>query len=368
MLYAIRGVSKGEYDSDIPPEYLQVPPTQLFQSGNEALRFQYVSLLRFAERVHERLLTSEEELNTWKDRESSTMACLAAMEPLTRALHLARERLSEMREDISFIDDVLHLVANLRTNSMVPQDHEVVSRHDNKATSLADAGTTAESLLARGTAVDLEIVQNNVAHPDDRHPASVFQTSDSANERVMKRRHPGEIDNLEARDGSNGQGLQQRLASRDAMPPPPGRLLNTMVRDQNLRFTSSQANDHNRTATPMVSGHGHFRYLGGDGYNSSSTYNPTLQRLSIEPEQGSSNTFESTSSAMSSFYWKQQESDGELDQNPLYELAGSPTLSTNSFHNADDQLCYSSNPFDTKPITLAHFVAQTKPKSKRTAG
>ena len=37
-LYAIRGVAKGQYDENIPAEYLQVPPRQLSDQGNEALR------------------------------------------------------------------------------------------------------------------------------------------------------------------------------------------------------------------------------------------------------------------------------------------------------------------------------------------
>ncbi|KAL9583826.1 MAG: hypothetical protein Q9212_002477 [Teloschistes hypoglaucus] len=176
------------------------------------------------------------------------------MEPLSRALHLARDRLSEMRGDVSFIDDVLHLAANLRMDSMMPRDHEVVSTHNGKSTSLADAGTTAGSLLARGTAVDLEIVQNNVTHLDNQHTVSLGQTLDSANERTTKRRRLGEIDSLEAQDGSQGQSLQQRLASRDAMPPPPGRLLNTTVRDPNPCFPFGLANGQKRTSTPAVSG------------------------------------------------------------------------------------------------------------------
>ncbi|KAL9589979.1 MAG: hypothetical protein Q9203_001217 [Teloschistes exilis] len=225
-----------------------------------------------------------------------------------------------MRGDVSFIDDVLHLAANLRMNSIVPGDHEVVSMHDNKSTSLADAGTTAGSLLAQGTAVDLEIVQNNVAHLDKQHPVSLGQRLDSANERAIKRRRLGEIDSIEVEDGSNGQSLPQRLASRDAMPPPPGHFLDTMVRDPNPCLSFGQANGHKRTSTPAVSCHGHSPHPGGCEYRSSSTYLSSLQRLSIEPEQGSSDTLGSTASARSSFYWKQQESDGELDQSTSLPL------------------------------------------------
>ncbi|KAL8802570.1 MAG: hypothetical protein Q9182_003735 [Xanthomendoza sp. 2 TL-2023] len=84
ILYAIRGTAKGDYDDNIPVQYFQVPPLQLGNSGNEALRFQYVSLIRFASRMYERLYVSERELHTWKARESAIVASLAAMEPLSR--------------------------------------------------------------------------------------------------------------------------------------------------------------------------------------------------------------------------------------------------------------------------------------------
>ncbi len=47
-------------------------------------QFQYVSLLRFATKMHEKFLSSEKELNSWKDRERSIVTCLAATESLDR--------------------------------------------------------------------------------------------------------------------------------------------------------------------------------------------------------------------------------------------------------------------------------------------
>lgn len=47
-------------------------------------QFQYVSLLRFASKMHEKFSLSEKELNTWKDREKSIVDCLAATESLSR--------------------------------------------------------------------------------------------------------------------------------------------------------------------------------------------------------------------------------------------------------------------------------------------
>lgn len=47
-------------------------------------QFQYVSLLRFASKTHEKFSSSEKELNSWKDREKSIVTCLAATESLGR--------------------------------------------------------------------------------------------------------------------------------------------------------------------------------------------------------------------------------------------------------------------------------------------
>ncbi|KAL8695311.1 MAG: hypothetical protein Q9218_000210 [Villophora microphyllina] len=360
------GVSKGQYDSNIPPEYLQVPPPQLGRSGNEALRFQYVSLLRFASKVYERLLVSDKELDMWKRRESSIVACLSAMEPLSRqvlsswqkrseltrlrrALHSARERLLGMHGDVSFIDDVLHLAASLRPNTIVPPGHELVSMHNDSPIQMADMGTNARSVLARASAVDLEIVQNNAPHSDNHPPVPVTQTSQLDGEHVMKRRRLGNIGNHEGQHGCTGQSLQQRLTSRDAMPPPAGRLLNTVVPHSRSRFPFAQQNTHHENPINAVlasRGHGHCPNFSREEYNHATVHIPTFPGPSMELQPASSDTFEGTGSARSSFYWRQQENDGELDQtiypavprsrssniSPLKRLTLPPRTPSNTSH------------------------------------
>ena len=51
-LYAIRGVKEGQYDSQIPAGYLQVPPPQLEQAGNEAIRVHHPSVVCHPQRAH----------------------------------------------------------------------------------------------------------------------------------------------------------------------------------------------------------------------------------------------------------------------------------------------------------------------------
>ncbi|KAI9811643.1 MAG: hypothetical protein M1827_005392 [Pycnora praestabilis] len=56
-LYAIHGVKEGSYDSVIPKSYFVTPPVRLdgTDAGMEALRFQYLSLVRYGSRILEKL-------------------------------------------------------------------------------------------------------------------------------------------------------------------------------------------------------------------------------------------------------------------------------------------------------------------------
>ncbi|KAL9030912.1 MAG: hypothetical protein Q9196_001020 [Gyalolechia fulgens] len=226
ILYGIRGVMRGQYDESIPAEYLQVPAPQLGVPGNEALRFQYISLLRFASKIYERLLATEKELNTWKDRESSIVACLAASEPLARALQLARDQLSDLGGETSFIDDALHRAAGPEGDTIVPMGKPSSSTVVSSETPLGNRNPPAGSSLARGSAADLRIIQNdglsrhNQEFPErnrmscyDDYPPAKRKRSSNAAELVLRHSH-----------NVNSDLMQQQLPSRDIMPPPPRRL------------------------------------------------------------------------------------------------------------------------------------------------
>ncbi|KAL8660039.1 MAG: hypothetical protein Q9226_000117 [Calogaya cf. arnoldii] len=221
ILYAIRGTTKGEYDNDIPAEYFEVPPQQLGNSGNEALRFQYVSLVRFASGLYKTLGVTQRELYTWKNRESSIVAGLAAMEPLSRALQSARDQLFQLRGDVSLIDNALQLAANLRINAALPADPPPTTSTNEMQ---ANTSTPAGSLLARGSAVDLQSIQDGVKLQDIRDAHLTARVGQCTQEPSPKRRRVGTPDNLGRRyhQESDLQSLQQRRASRDAMPPPSG--------------------------------------------------------------------------------------------------------------------------------------------------
>ncbi|KAL8883058.1 MAG: hypothetical protein Q9198_000043 [Flavoplaca austrocitrina] len=239
ILYAIRGTARGEYDDNIPPEYFEFPPQQLNNSGNEALRFHYVSLVRFASGLHETLEAAQRELKTWKDRESSIVACLATMEPLSRhvstvvqttigliascrALQSARDQLHRLRGDVTLIDNALQLAANLRVNAALPGGCPSGTSTDEVSLPPASIKTPAGSLLARGSAMDLQYIQDGLAPQDGRDSSMTTRASRHHYKPSPKRRRLDTADSLirQREHESNIQNVQQRLDSRDAMPPP----------------------------------------------------------------------------------------------------------------------------------------------------
>ncbi|KAI4245071.1 MAG: hypothetical protein L6R40_002670 [Gallowayella cf. fulva] len=275
ILYAIRGSAKGQYDNRIPADYFRVPPPQLGHSDNEALRFQYVSLIRFASGVHERLLVSERELHTWKDREHSIVACLAAMEPVSKALQMARDKLYGLSADVSFIDNALQLAASLRVNSAVPEDRPATSTTHDVQTQSASENIPAESLLARGSAMDLQSIQSGVRVLDEWDSPLTVEAAQYNNETSTKRRRLGAAENydIEQQHGSDPQSLQQRLASRDIMPPPSRRLVKEGLSNASkqwlsgrLTSTSSAPRQFSWLTAPLgQSQHqGHQRSYGGE--------------------------------------------------------------------------------------------------------
>ncbi|KAL8853223.1 MAG: hypothetical protein Q9221_001957 [Calogaya cf. arnoldii] len=306
ILYAIRGTAKGEYDNDIPAEYFEVPPQQLGNSGNEALRFQYVSLVRFASGLYETLGVTQRELYTWKDRESSIVACLAAMEPLSRALQSARDQLVQLRGDVSLIDNALQLAANLRVNAALPKDPpQMTSTNEMQANTNPPAG----SLLARGSAVDLQSIQDGVKLQDSRGAPLNPRAGQCTQEPSPKRRRVGTADNLgrQYQQESDLQILQQRRASSDAMPPPSGHPPKTNPLHESVQWSSHHSQSPYHYLMGALDADGQLRESTTPLQNSS----PTRAEISASynPRLTPNGNYPNTSRTI----WE-RDNDGELDQ------------------------------------------------------
>ncbi|KAL8857318.1 MAG: hypothetical protein Q9178_006084 [Gyalolechia marmorata] len=330
ILYAIRGTGKGEYDNNIPAEYFEVTPPQLGKSGNEALRFQYISLVRFASGLYEKFGILQRELYTWKDREASIVACLAAMEPLNRyvptnsklmtsltflwsALQSARGQLYELGGDVSYIDDALQQATSLRVDAVFPKDRSSNADIEDVQMPQAEKNVPAGSLLARGSAIDLQSIQDGVKLQESWDSPLTARAGQNNNEPSPKRRRLGTADNHEIyhQHASNLHNLQQRLASRDAMPPP-SRHPPKNPRQSRL-WSSSQSRGPDPHSTDTLDAHRPLPYL-SKPYNEVVTGSHISSPLIGETATGSKpRLMPSRAHSTLSRFIGERDNDGELD-------------------------------------------------------
>ncbi|KAL8939932.1 MAG: hypothetical protein Q9216_003089 [Gyalolechia sp. 2 TL-2023] len=363
ILYGIRGVVRGQYDENIPAEYLQVPAPQLGGPGNEALRFQFVSLLRFASKVHERLLASEKELNTWKDRESSIVACLAASEPLGRALQLARDQLSDLGEETSFIDEALRHAAGPSGDTALSVGNPLSNTAASSGTSLGDLNLPAGSLLARGSAADLRIIQKDVLSQHDREPSESNGKDQCENHRLSKRKRPG-VDAEPVSRHSNDVDrypMQQQLSRRDIMPPPPKRLQHATSTILNKLASSRQQQYVDQS--PSRSGH----HAQIDAHNL--TPRPTAYtRSNLASKDLSGDSLEGIAQAPNSFLRQGHIDDRKLEQNFVLSSVGSrrPGVSPNrlTLPSSTPSLVSRATPRRMGMLTNARTSKSTLPRTE----
>ncbi|KAL8821209.1 MAG: hypothetical protein Q9223_000724 [Gallowayella weberi] len=332
ILYAIRGTVKGDYDDNIPVQYFQVPPPQLGNSGNEALRFQYVSLVRFALRMYERLYVSDRELHTWKARESAIVASLAAIEPLSWALQQARDQLYGLSGDVSFIDNALQLATSLRMNGAVPARRPIDSTGEAVSMPSTNVDIPAGSLLACGSAVDLKSIQNSVKIPEDWDSPLTAGAAPYNNEPSPKRRRVEPRDNcrIGQQHDSDTVSLQQRLASRDIMPPPSGRLLKKPQLNASRPWSSSQSQNFDYPSMEALNGYGRpscYSKSSNEEHNVSHVSSPSMDKSMTGPKPRLASVTKDISPNRSRFIYDQKDinlnlsrttydrdDDGELDR------------------------------------------------------
>ncbi|KAL8914418.1 MAG: hypothetical protein Q9171_000923 [Xanthocarpia ochracea] len=332
ILYAIRGTGKGEYDNNIPAEYFEVTPPQLGKSGNEALRFQYISLVRFASGLYEKFGILQRELYTWKDREASIVACLAAMEPLNRyvptnsevmmsltflwsALQSARGQLYELGGDVSYIDDALQQATSLRVDAVFPKDPPSNADIEDIQVPQAKKNVPAGSLLARGSAIDLKSIQDGVKLQESWDSPLTARAGQNNNEPSPKRRRLGTTDNHEIyhQHASNLHNLQQRLASRDAMPPPSRHPPKDHPLQSRL-WSSSQSRGPESHSTETLDAHRPLPYL-SKPYNEGTTGSHISSPVLGETATGSNpRLMPSRAHSTLSRSIGERDNDGELDK------------------------------------------------------
>ncbi|KAK6440124.1 hypothetical protein LTR95_003643 [Oleoguttula sp. CCFEE 5521] len=229
-LYGIRGFHAGEHDPMIPKNWFKCPPVEIEASstGMEAVRFQYVALARFAQKIHARCQVAQHlqamteaahagELEQRKHAEAE-MQRMQREAALTRSTHekdLAQLRKWQKRESLinhylgivpQMAEDLAQMRAQLADLGCLVSARDYQYRDDTHQENKAAAQLTAQQDVAEGgrfpssstTAVgDLPAI----AHTHRHHPMNKGLTEPTDSKPL------------------NGPG-KQRTSSRDLMPPP----------------------------------------------------------------------------------------------------------------------------------------------------
>ncbi|KAI9712531.1 MAG: hypothetical protein M1812_006840 [Candelaria pacifica] len=130
-LYAVFGTGKGQYDPTIPRNYFDTPPIRLDGTapGMDALRFQYLSLVRYGSRILQKLRLAEREksnMEAAKDRAAKYSEVLkgqlSTLEGRARELERNEDKLKDWEERAPAIKHYLHILNPLAMeNEMLKQ-------------------------------------------------------------------------------------------------------------------------------------------------------------------------------------------------------------------------------------------------------
>ncbi|KZF25661.1 hypothetical protein L228DRAFT_236735 [Xylona heveae TC161] len=264
-LYWVHGISPGQYDPEIPQEYFVVPPQHV--TGSEpalsAMRFQYLSLIRYGTKVLEKLSTSEyqkiefqklltaeantnqelrqeiqklksyaenletraTELESWKTREAELKHFVKILDPLTRENEMMRQQLIILGLETPKTDYKLD-------HSLNPSAGHAATQVQGKILQNALPGGDQADDVASATPKDLHSGAHNASFQEDTATTPVklaapdYTPSHADSEDAGV---PLKTENLSAkRRRPSNETLDpdapkptRKLLSRDLMPPPP---------------------------------------------------------------------------------------------------------------------------------------------------
>ncbi|ORY09134.1 hypothetical protein BCR34DRAFT_381973 [Clohesyomyces aquaticus] len=242
-LYSIRGFKEGEYDSAIPACWFTTPPIKLDAAGKEmeALRFQYLSLIRFAQHVTEdnqevkaRLAQAQDDVQRLQKSSAEDRAKLSTVEKQNERLRAMEPELQKFKARMPAIEHYLKQLPRMVEQSeqlraqlasfgchVPPESYAYNSEpypfDDNGNVMQGSGGYPTESSLKRTASSHTagRSAANNGAATD----ANGTVTS-SPQARPMKRQKHnfGHAENIHTAPS------REELHGRDLMPPPRGPL------------------------------------------------------------------------------------------------------------------------------------------------
>lgn len=184
------------------------------------------------------------------------------------------------------------------------------STTDDSHTIFGDQHSPAGSLLARGSAADLQIIQDNVLQLQGQDLPRVAEMNGLQSSRTLKRKRLDTTENLAISYQHNldSNERQQRLSSRDAMPPPAQLLQDTSWTKLSRPAASRQFRsiDHSPARRDDYG-----EEAVGDNYNRPNGQRPMFNGAKPMTEDRSHGMFAPTAS----YFREWHADDGELDRN-----------------------------------------------------
>ncbi|KAK1908447.1 hypothetical protein P3342_009296 [Pyrenophora teres f. teres] len=292
-LYSIRGFHKDEYDPHIPPSWFTAPPIRLDGSGKEmeALRFQYIALIRYCQNTHaarkplqNALTAAETKLASMQDLASGEHAKVLSLQQENERLRAQNKQSEAMKAELQRLQRLEQEMERFRRLNVNSRDLETfienktAIRHYLKLVpQLLDQNEQMQNRLAKlGFAMALEPISKftgidpHALDSDEDYPGEGNNDSTALLRKTASSHIAGRSVHTSGRPGTASSGTffhrpmkRQRLhsplpnkiqidhsASRDAMPPPPKPL--SRMNSVRKIFPSLRKKFSNGRATPVM--------------------------------------------------------------------------------------------------------------------
>ncbi|KAF1833353.1 hypothetical protein BDW02DRAFT_599148 [Decorospora gaudefroyi] len=292
-LYSIRGVNKGEYDPQIPPSWFTAPPIRLDGSGKEmeALRFQYLALVRYCQNTHatrkpmqNALAEAEKKLASMQHLASEEHAKVLALRQENERLRAQKDQFEAMNAEVQQFQEQEQEFKQFRSLNVKPRDLETfitnktAIRHYLKLVPmLIDQNEKMRKRLASvGFAMPLEPVPNfkgidphafdsdEQCHRDHSGGSGAFLRKTTSSHTAGRSAHTsGRAETASSSPFIQRPMKRQRLdsplsgnmqidhpSSREAMPPPPKPL--TRIQSVRKMFPTLRKKFSHRWTSPVT--------------------------------------------------------------------------------------------------------------------
>ncbi|KAF1849652.1 uncharacterized protein K460DRAFT_421842 [Cucurbitaria berberidis CBS 394.84] len=137
-LYSVRGFKKNEYDPQIPPSWFTAPPIRLDGNGKEmeALRFQYIALIRYCQNTYatrkttqNALAEAEKKLVSIQELASEERTKAITLQQDNEQLRASQDQFDALKAELQRLQGLEQEVEQYRQMQVNPRDLETFTTH-----------------------------------------------------------------------------------------------------------------------------------------------------------------------------------------------------------------------------------------------